>query len=205
LKPNTPPNQTKEQLPMNDEPIGPPDSQTSSQEFPSEQLFQSTDESTTSPLSCFPKRQNPHEATPTDDQIRDIYPLSETETTEHLNPPAELPQQTHIPDPYVSSTDEYSDSESSDSEFEQPPHWDDMDPAQRHTWLRDHPIPDLQPSNKLMCTETEHLTKTQRMKLLRMKKPKLSDTTPIDIKNREPSPTSNSDISPEQPTPILSP
>ena len=166
LKPSTPPNQTKDQLPMNDEPIGPPDSQTSSQEFPSEQLFQSTDESTTSPLSCFPKRQNPHryEATLQEDQIKDVCPLPETDTTEHLNPSAELPQQTQIPDPYISSTDEYSDSDSSDSEFEQPLDWDDMDPAQRHAWLRDHPIPTPIPS-KLLSTKTENLTKLQLKKL----------------------------------------
>jgi hypothetical protein len=189
---------------MNDEPIDPPDSQAPSQESQPEQLYQSTDEPTTSPLPCTPKGQKPHEATPTDDQIRDIYPLPETETTEHLNPPAELPQQTHIPDPYVSSTDEYSDSESSDSEFEQPPDWDDMDPAQRHTWLRDHPSSKFV-HTKLMNTEARFLTNTQRRKLLRLKKPKLSDSKPIDAKNREPSPTPNSDISPEQPTPISSP
>ena len=35
-------------------------------------------------------------------------------------------QQTQLPNPYISSTDEYSDSESSDSDFEEPLDWDDM-------------------------------------------------------------------------------
>ena len=66
-------------------------------------------------------------------------------------------QQTQLPDPYISSTDEYSDSESSGSDIEEPLDWDDMDPVQRHAWLRDHPIPKLIPS-KLLNTETKNLT-----------------------------------------------
>jgi hypothetical protein len=60
LKPSIPPSPTEKQLPLNDEPINPPDPQTPSQEFPPEQLYQSTDESTTSTLPCTPQRQNPH-------------------------------------------------------------------------------------------------------------------------------------------------
>jgi len=191
---------------MNDEPIGPPDSQTSNREFPSEQLFQSTDESTTSPVSCFPKKQNPHryEATPQEDQIKDECPLPETDTTEHRNPSAELPQQTQIPDPYISSTDEYSDSESSDSEFEQPLDWDDMDPAQRHAWLRDHPIPTPIPS-KLLSTKTENLTKLQLKKLRQTKKPRSFDIKSLDKKDNDSSQTSNCEITLEIPTSISYP
>jgi hypothetical protein len=189
---------------MNDEPIDPPDLQSPSQEFPPEQVYQSTDESTTSPQPGTPQRQNPHETTPTDDQVKGVYPLPETETTEHINPSTNLQQQTHISDPYISSTDEYSDSESSDSEFEQPLDWDDMDPAQRHAWLRDHPSSKFV-HTKLMNTEARLLTKTQRKKLRRLKKPKLPDSKPVNAKNREPSPTPIGDISPEQPTPISSP
>jgi len=121
-----------------------------------------------------------------------------------LNPSAELPQQTQIPDPYTSSTDEYSDSELSDSEFEQPLDWDDMDPAQRHVWLRDHPMPDLQPS-KLMCTESENLTRTQKHALRHTKRPQLfdtKDTKSLARKDREPSPSPNYETLPEQPPSI---
>ena len=97
-------------------------------------------------------------------------------------------QQTQFPDPYISSTDEYSDSESSDSDIQEPLDWDDMDPAQRHTWLRDHPLPNLTPS-KLMCTETKKLSKNQQKKLMRRKKPKLLDSKSLDINDGVLSPT----------------
>ena len=63
-----------------------------------------------------------------------------------------------------------------------------MDPAQRHAWLRDHP-PLTFKHSKLMNTETRCLTRTQRSRLERRKKPKLFDIKTPDIKNSEPSPT----------------
>jgi hypothetical protein len=63
--------------------------------------------------------------------------------------------------------------------MEEPLDWDDMDPAQRHTWLRDHPSPKFI-HIKLMNTETRNLSKTQQTRLLRIKKPKLFDIKSLD-------------------------
>ena len=108
-------------------------------------------------------------------------------------------QQTQLPDPYISSTDEYSDSESPSSDIEEPLDWDDMDPAQRHAWLCNHPSPTFIHS-KLMNTKTQKLTRTQRSRLERTKKPKLLDIKAPDITNSEPSPTPNYEVPPEQST-----
>ena len=169
--------------------------------IPTEQHYQSTDGPPTSHLPNPPHDQNPHldEETPPVDQTKEALPQSGTESTEHL-PSTDIPQQTRLPDPYISSTDEYSDSESSGSEIEEPLDWDDMDPAQRHTWLRDHPIPKLIPS-KLLITETKNLTKLQLKKLRQAKKPRLFDSTSFDVKEREPSPTPKYKALPEQHTP----
>ena len=108
---------------------------------------------------------NQRDSTPAEADTQLPLPIEHPCSTDTL-------QQTQLPDPYISSTDEYSDSESSGSDIDDPLDWDEMDPAQRHTWLRNHPIPNLIPS-KLMCTETKRLSKNQQKKLLRRKKPKL--------------------------------
>jgi hypothetical protein len=114
-----------------------------------------------------------------------------------------IPQK-QFPDPTESSTDEYSDSDSSESDIEQPLDWDDMDPDQRHAWIRDHPS-SKSIHSKLMNTETRNLTKTQRKRLMRIKKPKLFDSKPTDTMNKEPSLTPNYECLPEQPTPTPHP
>jgi hypothetical protein len=60
-------------------------------------------------------------------------------------------------------------------------------------------------SSKLMCTETISLTKSQRTYLKRIKKPKSFDTKSLDDKDKEPSPNTNYEALPEQPTPMSHP
>jgi len=99
---------------------------------------------------------NQLDSTPTETDSQSPLPTEHPFSTDTL-------QQTQLSDPYISSTDEYSDSESSGSDVEEPLDWDDMDPAQRNAWLRNHPIPNLMPS-KLMCTETKKLSRNQQKK-----------------------------------------
>jgi hypothetical protein len=72
-----------------------------------------------------------------------------------------------------------------------------MDPAQRHAWLRNHPIPKLIPS-KLLNTETKNLTKLQLKKLRQAKKPRPFDYKSRDVKERESSPTPKFKAPPDQ-------
>ena len=58
-------------------------------------------------------------------------------------------------------------------EYERPPlNWNDMNPAQRLIWLREHQLPNQEPS-KLMLTDTQNLTRHQIYKLQHFKRPKL--------------------------------
>ena len=47
-----------------------------------------------------------------------------------------------------------------------------MDPIQRHTWLREHQLPNQKPS-KLMLTETQNLTRNQIYTLQNFERPRL--------------------------------
>jgi hypothetical protein len=50
-----------------------------------------------------------------------------------------------------------------------------MDPTQRHTWLREHKLPNQKPS-KLMLTETQNLTRNQILTLQNFERPRLFRT-----------------------------
>jgi hypothetical protein len=92
------------------------------------------------------------------------------------------------PSPTCSSTDEYDEFpdpepeppaiqspddsiNEPDQEYERPPlDWNDMDPAQRLTWLREHQLPNQKPS-KLLLTDSQDLTRRQIGRLKKSKGP----------------------------------
>ena len=94
------------------------------------------------------------------------------------------------PSPTCSSTDEYSDSdpdqeppiiqlpsessEEQDLKYERPPlDWNDMDPAQCLTWLRENQLPNQKPS-KLILTDAQNLSYRQIDRLKKLKDLNLS-------------------------------
>jgi len=97
------------------------------------------------------------------------------------------------------------------SEYEQPPlDWIDMDPIQRHTWLREHQLPNQKPS-KLMVTETQNLTRNQILTLQTFERPRLFHAQlPKDQTNLQQaatdiqSPPHTLTITPQTPQPLLS-
>ena len=85
-----------------------------------------------------------------------------------------------------------------------------MDPIQRHTWLREHQLPNQKPS-KLMVTETQNLTRNQILTLQNFERPRLFHAqSPNDQTNLQQtatdlqSPPHTLTTTPQIPQPLLS-
>jgi hypothetical protein len=85
-----------------------------------------------------------------------------------------------------------------------------MDPIQRHTWLREHQLPNQKPS-KLMVTETQNLTRNQILTLQNFERPRLFHAQlPKDQTNLQQaatdiqSPPHTLTTTPQTPQPLLS-